>query len=133
MNDAVKEVITGMTDSELLEAVEKTYSGYTREALEIAMAELKRRGVPFIDKTADYPPAGEASDTIAEERDEEVIAEPEYYCPQCKNKMESGTVYLRSTGWGLLFYGASYKHCFFKPLLETEDQKVIANNESRPA
>ncbi|RPI79354.1 MAG: hypothetical protein EHM45_03275 [Desulfobacteraceae bacterium] len=133
MNDAVKEVITGMTDGELLEAVEKTYSGYTREALDIAMAELKRRGIPFANKAIYYPASSEDLEPIMEEREEGAEVKAEILCPQCKNTMKSGLVYLRGTVWGWFLYGSSYKHCYFSAIGKEEGEKVMDNSETCPA
>ena len=56
-HDQLTELITGMSNDDLLQAVEKEYDNYTREALDIAQQELRRRNLYFIDKSELFPQA----------------------------------------------------------------------------
>ena len=35
-------------------------------------------------------------------------------CPNCESEMEEGTLALKATRWGFVFFGLSYKHLYFK-------------------
>ncbi len=54
-------------------------------------------------------------------------------CPLCKLEMEPGEVFLRSTFAGFLFFGWSYKHCYFEPSNSNAAIKALDNSERKPA
>ncbi|BFM05342.1 hypothetical protein GCM10025791_15510 [Halioxenophilus aromaticivorans] len=56
-------------------------------------------------------------------------------CGKCGNKMELGEAAVRYTGWGIFFFGASYKHLFYKPKDAGPNYKVavIKNNQCATA
>ena len=53
-------------------------------------------------------------------------------CPECSDEMISGSFLIRSSGWGLLFYGASSQHLYFKPSDRPGDVLLFPNGRSRP-
>ena len=53
-------------------------------------------------------------------------------CPECNAEMEHGRVYLQGTVGGFLFFGMSYKHCFFDSLekdSKIQHIKIVDNSE----
>lgn len=56
-------------------------------------------------------------------------------CPECGNEMIEGTVQLEDTAGGFLFFGISYKHCFFRPNnpndLAMNKFKVLSNSAKK--
>lgn len=51
-------------------------------------------------------------------------------CSGCESEMVPGEVALKYTGWGVFFFGASYKHLFFKPKKggPKNKQVILENN-----
>ena len=50
-------------------------------------------------------------------------------CGQCGSEMEVGEAALRFTGWGLFFFGASFKHLYFKAKgAGPKNKKIILRN-----
>ncbi len=51
-------------------------------------------------------------------------------CPYCNTLMVDGNLALRGTGWGFLFFGWSYQHCWFIP--EDGESEVVVSNKLGP-
>lgn len=47
-------------------------------------------------------------------------------CPLCQAEMERGNLEIRGTGWGFMFFGLSYQHCWFVP--EDGDSEIVVSN-----
>lgn len=58
------ELITGMSDEDLISAVEEEYDNYTRKALDMAQQELRRRNRYFVDKSMFFPPREDETDPM---------------------------------------------------------------------
>jgi hypothetical protein len=120
MNE-VKELILGMSDDDLIEAVEEKYSNFTHEALEIAKEELNRRKIPFTDKSALYP-----SDEENDQEDNLEIESPDDKEKRFRKNKETvekvfsyifGTIY--ALGILILTY---FQH---KPIIDTMKSLVL--------
>jgi hypothetical protein len=46
-------------------------------------------------------------------------------CGLCQAEMVQGEVALKYTGWGVIFFGMSYKHLFFKPKNDGPKSKLV--------
>lgn len=131
INDEVRKFITGMTDDELLEAVQEKYDHFTREAFEAAKEELRLRNIDFIDKSADFVP--DEDDSQTEDTPLEEVMADKLYCPECNVRMEQGLIYVGESLFGFVVTGRAAKHCFFENINSKETFKVIEYNEKRPA
>jgi uncharacterized protein with PIN domain len=58
-------------------------------------------------------------------------------CPKCNGNLEEGELYLRSTFLGFMFFGWSYKHCFYiareKYRRRMDEIKIVDNSETKEA
>lgn len=85
--DEIKQRVREMSDNQLLDMVEVEFNDYRKEALDLARAELTRRGVEF-----DDPSAPQISVQDKPDADVAVNEKPVRVCTACAVDMRAGTL-----------------------------------------